>query len=50
MPKAVSKLQAALFGAIAGGKLKKKGMSAHEAKKRLRGVKVSQLPHRKSSK
>ena len=47
MPKVVSKLQAALMGAIAGGKLKKKGLSKHEAKKRLRGVKVSQLPQRK---
>lgn len=51
MPKAKSKKQAALFGAIAGGKARKgTGMSSEEAKKRLRGVKVKKLPYRKKKK
>lgn len=48
MPKAKSKRQARLFGAIAGGKkTKAKGMSKKEAKSRLRGIKLSKLPKRK---
>jgi hypothetical protein len=44
MPKAKSKAQAGLFGAIAGGMKTKSGMTAAEAKKHLKGVKVSKLP------
>ena len=48
MPKAKSKAQARLFGAVAGGKrTKASGLSRAEAKERLRGVKVSKLPKRK---
>lgn len=48
MPKAKSKAQARLFGAIAGGKkTKARGMSKAEARRRLRGVKVKKLPKRK---
>jgi len=48
MPKAKSKKQARLFGAIAGGKrTKAKGMTKAEAKRRLRGVKLKKLPMRK---
>jgi hypothetical protein len=51
MPKAKSKKQARLFGAIAGGQATKaSGMSRAEAKERLRGVKVSKLPARKRKK
>ena len=46
MPKAVSKQQAALFGAVAGGERVLPGMSRAEAKERLRGVKVTALPKR----
>ena len=47
MPKAVSKAQARLFGAIAGGKgTKATGLTKKEAKVRLRGVKVGKLPKR----
>lgn len=47
MPKARSRAQAGLFGAIAGGKARKRtGISAAEARKRLRGVRVSRLPRR----
>jgi len=48
MPKAKSKKQARLFGAIAGGKrTKARGMTKAEAKRRLRGVKLKKLPMRK---
>lgn len=47
MPKAKSKAQARLFGAIAGGQARVKGMTRAEARTRLRGVKVSKLPARK---
>ena len=47
MPAPVSQAQAKLFGAIAGGQLKKKGFSMAEAKDRLRGVDVNRLPTRK---
>ncbi len=47
MPQAKSKAQARLFGAVAAGKkTKAKGLTRHEAKKRLRGVNVSKLPKR----
>jgi hypothetical protein len=45
MPRAKSKRQARLFGAIAGGKkTKARGMTRAEARRRLRGVKMSRLP------
>jgi hypothetical protein len=47
MPKAKSKRQARLFGAIAGGrKTKATGMSRKEARNRLRGVNIKKLPNR----
>ena len=47
MPKAKSKKQARLFGAVAGGKkTKAKGLTKEEAKTRLRGVKLKKLPTR----
>ena len=42
----VSKQQAKFMGAIAGGKLKKKGLSKKKAKEFLRGIKVSKLPRK----
>jgi hypothetical protein len=50
MPAPVSQAQAALFGAIAGGQVKKKGFPADEARKRLEGVQVHKLPARKTKK
>ena len=52
MAKAVSKAQARFFGAVASGKAKNggKGMTRKEARKRLRGVKMSRLPARKQKK
>ena len=48
MPKAKSKAQARLFGAVAAGKrTKASGLTRSEAKTRLRGVKVSKLPRKK---
>ena len=47
MPKPASKAQARFFGAVAGGQVKKKGLSKKEAKKRLGGTKYSELPDRK---
>lgn len=48
MPKARSKAQAGLFGAVAAGKARKRtGMSKASARKHLRGVKVSRLPWRR---
>ncbi len=48
MPKAKSKAQAALFGAVAAGKsTKATGLTQTEARKRLRGVNVKKLPKRK---
>lgn len=41
---AVSKKQAAFMGAIAGGQLKKPGLSPETAKEFVRGVKVKSLP------
>ena len=46
MPKAKSQAQAGFFGLIKSGKVKKKGFSASEAGKRLKGVKVKSLPKR----
>lgn len=47
MPKPKSKAQARLFGAIAGGRsTKAKGMTASEARTRLRGARVKGLPAR----
>jgi len=44
MPKARSKAQAGLFGAIAAGQARKgAGMSKASARRRLRGVKVRRL-------
>lgn len=51
MPKAKSKAQARLFGAVAGGKkTKAKGMTKKEAKTRLRGVSTKKLPAKKKRK
>jgi hypothetical protein len=44
MPKAKSKAQAGLFGAVASGKKKIKGFSPAEAKLRLTGVSYKKLP------
>ena len=49
MPKAKSKAQARFFGAVAGGRIKKKGLSRKEARTRLRGVRMKKLPARKRS-
>jgi hypothetical protein len=48
MPKAKSKAQAKFFGIIASGKKILKGFSKAEAKKRLEGIKMKNLPSRKS--
>jgi len=45
--KAVSQAQAGYLGAVAGGKIQKKGLSKEKAKEKLRGVKVSKLPKKK---
>lgn len=44
---AKSRTQARFMGAVAGGKLKKKGLSKAKAKEFLRGVKIKKLPKRK---
>ena len=44
MPKIKSKSQARYLGAIAGGQLKKKGLSKTKAKEMLRGSKLKKLP------
>ena len=41
-----SKAQARFMGAIAGGRLKKKGLSKKKAKEFLRGVRVGKLPRK----
>lgn len=46
--KPVSKAQAKLFGAAAGGQIP--GFSPSEAKKKLEGVDTSKLPKRKGGK
>lgn len=51
MPKkAKSVQQARFFGAIAGGELKKKGLSKAKAKEMLRGTKMKELPKKKKKK
>lgn len=51
MPKPKSRAQARLFGAVAGGKsTKAKGLSKHEAKKRLEGTNIKSLPKRSPKK
>lgn len=48
MPKkAKSKAQARFFGAVAGGQLKKKGLSATKAKEMVKGTKMAKLPEKK---
>jgi hypothetical protein len=50
MPKkAKSKAQARYLGAVAGGQVKKSGMSKSKAKEMLKGTKMSKLPARKKS-
>jgi hypothetical protein len=39
-----SKAQARFMGAVAGGKIKKKGLSRKEAREYLRGTKIKSLP------
>lgn len=47
MPKAKSKAQAGLFGAVAGGKATKAtGMTPAQGRSHLRGVKTKSLPAR----
>lgn len=50
MPKAQSKAQARFYGAVAGGDLKKEGLSSKSAKKHLKGVKLKDLPERAKAK
>ena len=46
--KPVSKAQARLFGAVAGGKsTKATGLTKEEAKGKLKGAKVKKLPEKK---
>ena len=45
--KAKSKAQARFLGAVAGGAIKKPGLSAGKAGEMLKGTKVSKLPARK---
>ena len=42
----VSKAQARFMGAVASGKLKKKGLSKDEAREYLRGSNVKELPEK----
>lgn len=48
--KAKSKAQARYLGAVAGGAIKKKGLSSQKAKEMLKGTKVNKLPARKKKK
>jgi hypothetical protein len=51
MPKkAVSKKQAKFFGAVAGGAIKKPGLSAKKAGEMVKGTKMSKLPMKKGGK
>lgn len=51
MPKkAKSKAQARFLGAVAGGQIKEKGLSAKKAREMLKGTKMSKLPARKKGK
>lgn len=43
---AMSQAQARFMGAVAGGKIKKKGLSRDTAKEFVRGVHVKELPER----
>jgi hypothetical protein len=45
--KAKSKAQARFLGAVAGGQIKRKGMTKAKAREMLRGTKVKKLPARK---
>ena len=45
---AVSKAQARFMGAVAGGAIKKKGLSKTKAKEFLRGVNIKKLPAKKN--
>ena len=47
---AVSKAQARFMGAVAGGKIKKAGLSKAKAKEFLKGVNVKKLPKKKKGK
>ena len=47
---AKSKAQARFMGAVAGGAIKKKGLSKAKAKEFIKGQKVSKLPTRKKKK
>ena len=42
-----SKAQAKFLGAVAGGAIKKQGLSKKKAKDMLQGANISQLPKRK---
>jgi hypothetical protein len=44
---AKSKAQARFMGAVAGGAIKKKGLSKAKAKEFVRGIKMSKLPKKK---
>lgn len=44
--KPTSRQQAKFFGAVAGGDLKIPGLSASEARNKLRGMKMKKLPKR----
>lgn len=51
MPKkAKSKAQARFLGAVAGGKVRKGGMSKKKAKEMLKGTDMSKLPTKKKKK
>lgn len=45
--KAASKQQAKFFGAVASGAAEAPGLSKAEAKRKLKGVKMSKLPKKK---
>jgi hypothetical protein len=48
MPRrAKSKAQARYLGAVAGGQIKRKGLSRKKAREMLKGTKVKKLPARK---
>jgi hypothetical protein len=47
VPKPVSKRQARFFGAVAGGKARGSGMTRKEARDRLRGIKLKNLPEKR---
>jgi hypothetical protein len=50
MPKPTSKAQAGFLGAVASGKKKVPGLTAAEARTRLRGANIKDLPKKKSKK